>query len=105
MTTHLPNVAQRIVEDHPDLWKAYQQLGEACATSGPLDDRSRRLVKLALALASGSEGAVHSHTRRALEEGMGADEIRQVALLSIPTVGFPAAMAGLSWIEDILRDA
>ncbi len=28
------------------------------------------------------------------------DALRQVALLAIPTLGFPAAMRALSWIED-----
>lgn len=103
MSTHLPHAARYIAEDYPELWKAYEQLGEACANCGPLDDRSRRLVKLALAVAIGTEGAVHSHARRALEEGLSADEIRHVALLAIPTAGFPAAMKGLTWVEDILK--
>jgi len=104
MTTPLPHAARHIAEDYPDLWRAYQQLGEACADSGPLDDRTRRLVKLALALAIGAEGAVHSHARRALEEGLNPEEIRHVALLAIPTAGFPAAMKGLTWVEDILKN-
>ena len=49
----------------------------------------------------GSEGAVHSHVRRALEEGVSAEELKQVAMLAIPTTGFPTAVAALTWIEDI----
>ncbi len=47
---------------------------------------------------------MHSHAHRALEEGLSAEELRQVAALAITSLGFPAAMAGLSWINDILKD-
>ena len=48
-------------------------------------------------------GAVHSHARRGLDEGLSADQLRQVAALAILSLGFPAAMAALTWIEDILK--
>lgn len=97
----LPAAAGDIKNNHPDLWNAYSRLGEAAATSGPLDKKAQRLVKLALAIGARSEGAVHSHSRRALAEGVSADEIKHAALLAITTLGFPQAIAALSWIEDI----
>ncbi len=104
MNEKLPARAGKLADEHPAMWKAYQAFGQACAEAGPLDDRSRRLVKLALAIGRGSEGAVHSHTRRALAEGLSSDALRQVALLGAPTLGFPAAVAALTWIEDIVKD-
>ena len=68
MSERLPGGAAKIAESHPDVWKAYAALGEACAEAGPLTHRERRLVKLALAVGAASEGAVHSHARRAREE-------------------------------------
>ncbi len=47
---------------------------------------------------------MHSHARQAVDAGMSAEELRQVAALAIISLGFPAAMAGLSWINDILKD-
>lgn len=102
MTDSLPSAVANLMEDSPEVWDAYARLGENCAKAGPLDDRARRLVKLALAVGTGSEGAVHSHVRRALDEGRTAAELRHVAMLAIPTLGFPAAIAALTWIEDIL---
>jgi alkylhydroperoxidase/carboxymuconolactone decarboxylase family protein YurZ len=49
------------------------------------------------------EGALHSHTRRAVEAGCSAAEIRQVVVLSTTTLGFPAMMKALSCAEDILN--
>jgi len=104
MVEELPSGAGEVAEDHPEIWDAYSRLGRACAEAGPLDERERRLVKLAMAVACGSEGATHSHVRRALGEGFTVEELRQVALLGITTLGFPSAIAALTWIDDILDD-
>lgn len=101
MSDSLPAAAGRIADQYPEIWKAYAGLGKTAADAGPLDAHMRRLVNLALAIGARSEGAVHSHTRRALEEGLTKDEIKHVALLAITTLGFPQAVAGLSWIEDV----
>ena len=61
-----------------------------------------RLVKLALAIGAGAEGAVRSNVRKAGGEGANAEEIRQVAMAAITTVGFPASVAALGWIDEIL---
>jgi len=87
------------------VWNAYASLGQAAAEAGPLDNRTRRLIKLALAIGARSEGATHSHARQGLEEGLAPEELRQIALLAITTLGFPAAVAGLSWVEDEVNKA
>ena len=102
-TDALPRAANHVADIFPDIWKAYAALGEACANSGPLDARTRRLVKLALAIGAASEGATHSHARRGESDGITADEMKQVAMLAIPTLGFPRAVAALTWIEDVTR--
>ena len=105
MTNDLPpSGAGRFAARYPDVWRAYQTLGAEAAASGPIDARGRRLVKIAMAIGAASEGAVHSHARQALEEGIPAKEIRQVCNLAITTLGFPAAMAALSWVNDVIGD-
>ncbi len=104
MTKLPPSGAGVFAAQFPETWNAYEALGKACTESGPLDARTRRLIKLALSVGARSEGAVHSHARQAVAEGMSAEELRQVAALAITSLGFPAAMAGLSWINDILKD-
>ncbi|WP_436345851.1 carboxymuconolactone decarboxylase family protein [Natronorubrum sp. FCH18a] len=103
-TEELPATPGEFADHHPEVWEAYADLGEACSEAGPVDDETKRLVKLGVAVAAQSEGAVHSHVRRGLDEGHSADALEQVAILSIPTVGFPQAMAALSWITDITAD-
>jgi alkylhydroperoxidase/carboxymuconolactone decarboxylase family protein YurZ len=101
MVKPMPGAAGELAEDYPDIWTAYAALGKAAAEAGPLTDRERRLVKLALAIGAGSEGAVHSHTRRARSEGIEDSAIAQVALLAIGPLGLPRAVAAKTWIEDI----
>ncbi|MFC7134894.1 MULTISPECIES: carboxymuconolactone decarboxylase family protein [Salinibaculum] len=97
----LPSIASELATEHPDVWDAYADLGEACSDAGPVDGETKRLVKLALAIGAQSEGAVHSHVRRALDEGVDPDALRHVALLGIPTIGFPKSMAAVTWIDDL----
>lgn len=102
MSKELPKAVRGLMETKPALWEAYAGLGAAVAEAGPLDAKTRRLVKLALAIGGGSEGAVHSHARRAREEGCSEEDIHHVALLAIPTLGLPRAMAARTWIADVL---
>lgn len=97
----LPDTASRIAREHPELWEAFQRLGEEASRAGPLDERTRRLVHLAYAIAANSEGATHSHTRRALADGIGTEELDHVALLAVTTLGWSGAIKGLTWVRDI----
>ncbi len=65
--------------------------------------RTAQLVKLGMAIGVRSEGAVHSHARRALAGGATPAQIRHVAALAISTLGFPTAAAAFTWLEDVLR--
>ena len=93
-------VAEQIRTNNPEIWKAFNSLAQACHNAGPLDEKTRRLVKLAIAVGAGTEGGTHSAVRHASEAGVTAEEMAHVALLSITTIGFPAAGRALSWIQD-----
>jgi alkylhydroperoxidase/carboxymuconolactone decarboxylase family protein YurZ len=95
----------RLGEDHPEFVEAYERFASIAHESGPLNERERRLVKLAIAIASNSEGATHSHVRQALAAGLGAADLRHVAFLAATTAGFPVTMRALTWIDDIADDS
>lgn len=105
MAARLPPRARQVAREFEGVWKTHQAFGTACTAAGPLRDETRRLVKLALAVGCGAEGAVHAHARQALAEGVTPEAIRHVALLAMPTVGFPQGVAALSWIDDVLAAA
>gem|GEM_PF-1498992 len=65
-------------------------------------DKKATFGQLAAAAAVHSEGAVHSHTRRAQKAGATPDEINHAILLLTSTIGFPTVVAALSWADDII---
>jgi AhpD family alkylhydroperoxidase len=77
-----------------------ENLGETVRSAGPLEPKVAELVQLAAAATAHSEGAVHSHARRALKAGATLDEVQHALLLLTSTIGFPAVAAALSWIDD-----
>lgn len=94
---------QSFAKHYPEVLAAYENLGQSVRQAGPLDDRTRRLARLGIAVGARLRGAVHAHTRLALAEGISAEEIRQVALLAITTLGLPQMMAALEWVEQELE--
>jgi 4-carboxymuconolactone decarboxylase len=100
MLEPLPEHPSSFREKHRGVWEAFTKLGDACHESGPLDEKTRRLVKLATAVGFRHEGAVHSATRNALRSGVTRDEIEHVVILAITTIGWPAANAAITWVQD-----
>jgi len=98
----IPQRFTDFIEGYPEIARAYEQLGAACHLAGPIAKKERALLKLGISMGAWMEGAVHSHVRKSLEAGATPEEIRHVALLALPTLGFPATMAVLTWVEDIL---
>ncbi len=100
--TYLPNIYKEFQQQFPEVAKAYNALAASCHQWGPLDEKTRRLIKLGIAISLSSEGAVRSHARRALEEGISADELRHTVLLAFTTAGFPTMIAAMKWIEEVI---
>lgn len=92
--------AEQIRTQHPEIWQAFSKLANVCHDAGPLEEKTRRLVKLAIAVGAGTEGGTHSAVRHAAEAGVTAQEMEHVVLLSITTIGLPAAGRALTWIHD-----
>jgi 4-carboxymuconolactone decarboxylase len=100
----VPKRYKRFTEEFPDVAKSYEEMGKAVHEAGPLDEKTRALIKLAISTGARFEGAVHSHTRKALKSGCTKEELRHVAMLSLPTIGLPSMMAALSWVDEVLED-
>ena len=100
----LPSVVEEFAKEQPVVWDAYNQLGQAAAEAGPLDSKTQRLIKLAIAVGAGREGAVRAHARRGRHVGIAEQELEHVALLAITTAGWPAAFAARCWIRDSISE-
>lgn len=97
-----PKAYERFVDRFPDVARAWDALGAAGRSAGPLDEHVSRLVKLAIAVGAQREGAVRAATRHALSSGVSREAIEQTAALAASTVGVPAAVAAWTWMLDAL---
>jgi len=98
----LPKPYQQFRKDHAAVYQAYENLGAVTADSGPLDAKTRELVKLGMAAAGKSESAVQSHVHRALDAGATPQEIEHALMLGVNTLGFPTMMAALTWAKQAI---
>jgi alkylhydroperoxidase/carboxymuconolactone decarboxylase family protein YurZ len=105
MREPLPESVVGFKNKYPEVWEAFAALGEKCHEVGPLEEKTRRLVKLGIAIAAQHEGAVHSAVRNALSAGITPEELFHVAILAITTIGWPAAYAAMTWIDDAIDRA
>jgi len=94
-----PAVHRAFVTRFPNLGKAWDLVNEE-GRAGPLDGKTQRLVKLAVAIGAMREGAVHSGVRKVRDAGASLAEIEQVVALAASTIGLPAAVAVWTWVRD-----
>lgn len=98
----LPKAFETFRQRHRSVYEAYEALGKTAHEAGPLDQKTRELVKLGMAIGGRLEGAVRSHARRAREAGATPAELEHVILLAVTTSGFPTAVAAFTWVEEHL---
>ena len=97
-----PETYRQFVERYPELAQAWELIA-AGGRVGPLDAKTQRLIKLAVAIGALREGAVHSSVRKAAAQGIVRAEIEQVIALAAGTLGLPATVAAFSWCQDELE--
>jgi 4-carboxymuconolactone decarboxylase len=100
---YLPDIYEKFRQQYADVSEKYDQLGQACRAAGPLEQKVQDLVKLGIAIGSNSQGAVRSHTRKALASGATKEEIIHAVLLSLTTTGFPNMIAAMGWVRQVLE--
>ena len=83
----VPKAVKSFSSSFESVWQAFQKLGNACHEAGPLNERERQHVKIGLAAAAHSEGAVHSAVRNARAAGISATEIRHVIVMNPSKTG------------------
>lgn len=101
---YFPISYERFKKEFPEIEKAYEKLGDLCHRAGPLDEKTRRLIKLGIAIGLGSQGAIKSHTRRAISMGISPEEIRHTVLLSLTTIGFPKMISALNNVIEAFEE-
>ncbi|MCF8067215.1 MAG: carboxymuconolactone decarboxylase family protein [Desulfobacterales bacterium] len=86
---------------HSDIYKAYQDYGKMLhEKGGPLDGKTRWLIKVAVSATCGYEYALRTHIKKALKNGCTVEEIEHALLLVGPTAGFPKTMHSIMILRE-----
>jgi len=95
-------VFSQFKEEFPEVHKQHEALGkEVHEKGGPLPEKSRWLIKIAISAACNHKRALETHLRKAREAGVAEEEIKHALLLLIPTVGFPSFMKSYAVLKGI----
>ena len=97
-----PDYYANLKRRYPEVSKSFDRLAADCSAAGPLDVKTQRLIKLGVAIGSGIEGDIQNLTMQALDNGTTPNEIRHAVLLSVTTAGFPAMIASMQLVEEII---
>jgi 4-carboxymuconolactone decarboxylase len=94
-----------LTENHGEIYDAYAKFGKLVhEKGGPLDEKTRWLIKIALSTDGQYEYALRTHIQKALKNGCTKEEIEHAILLVAPTSGFPKMMKGILILRHILGE-
>ena len=95
-------IFSRFKEEFPDVSARHEALGkEIHENAGPLGEKSRWLIKIAISAACNHKRALATHIKKARAAGVSDEEIKHALLLLIPTAGFPTFMKAYAVLENL----
>lgn len=87
--------------EFPQVFAKYEELGNVIHEStGPLPEKNRWLIKIAISAALNHKRALGTHIRKAKAAGVATEEIVHTLLLLIPTAGFPVFMKAYAVLKS-----
>lgn len=100
----IENNLNYFTENHREIYEAYENYGRTIhEKGGPLDEKTRWLIKVALSTDCQNEYSLRTHILKALESGCTEEEIEHTLLLVAPTAGFPKMMHGLLVFRNVIE--
>jgi len=93
------------IEKHGDIYEAYENYGRLVhEKGGPLDEKTRWLIKVALSTECQNEYSLRTHILKAQSAGCTPEEIEHAIILVAPTAGFPKMMRGILIAREVLKN-
>ena len=87
----------------PEVTRTYRVLKGTYGSAGPLDEKTRQLIQVAIMVAIGSEGGTREHVGFALDAGATPDEVRQAILMVLGPAGMSRTSAGIAWANEVIE--
>lgn len=96
------DIYSQFKKDFPKVHEVEEALGrEIHENSGPLDEKTRWMIKIAISGSCNHKRALETHIKKAKEAGVSEAEMKHALLLLIPTAGFPAFMKAYAVFKGI----
>lgn len=96
----IPKPYAQFKDRFPEILEKNEELGRFIHEhGGPLDEKTRWLIKLGISAAGRHQTGVATHAKRAREAGATQEEIDHALLLVIPTCGFPTFMEAYDQVK------
>lgn len=89
---------------HSEVYEAYTAYGKAIHEQGPLSEKMRWLIKIAISATEGYEYSLLTHMHKALAAGCTPEEVEHALLLVAPTAGFPRMMEALLRFREMMEN-
>jgi len=86
---------------YPEVNEALNNLKRVCEKGGHFDEKVSMLLKLAVAVGAGLENTVKAHTAKALKLGIAEDQIEEIILINLPSIGYAKSVAALNWVHEV----
>ncbi len=100
MTDHnLPSTFRRFATQFPGVVACHENMAKAVDAAGPLDAKTRALIKIGICVGAEMESALRSHVQSARQAGATKPEIEQAILQAMNTCGFHRTVAAWSWAQ------
>ncbi len=100
----LHDIFTEFKKDFPKVYSDHEALGkEIHEKSGPLAEKARWLIKIAISGASHHFLSLETHIKKAKEAGVTEEEIKHALLMLIQTAGFPTFMEAYSTYRKITQ--
>ncbi|KLU66002.1 carboxymuconolactone decarboxylase family protein [Desulfosporosinus acididurans] len=90
--------------NHEQIYQAYETYGKLVHETGPLDQKTCWLIKVALSTECQYPYALRTHILKALTGGCTQEEIEHAMMLVAPTAGFPKTMFGMLTLRDVVDE-
>jgi 4-carboxymuconolactone decarboxylase len=89
-------------KDFPEIYNGHEALGKKIhEAGGPLPEKIRWLIKVAVSGASSHTIALETHIAKARKAGATEEEIKHTLLLILQTAGFPTFMEAYNTYKNM----
>jgi AhpD family alkylhydroperoxidase len=99
MATELSHAIKEVRLGTPEVMKAFSAMARAATQAGALDEKTKELIALAIAVAIRCDGCVAFHAQAAVKHGATRDEVMETMGMSLYMGAGPSLMYAAQAVE------